>query len=96
MRNAKVRAYSSIAEEILVVSANDAPLVTFLEIKNKIGSIRTAYMRERRKVETSERSGVGVENVHRPSLYWYSQADVFLRRPSQARSSTSNLRVNNE
>ena len=93
MSNVKVRACSSIAEELrCVVSVKDVPLVTFLEVKNKIGNIRTAYQKERRKVEKSERSGAGVKDVYRPSLY--SQADAFLRRPSQARSSTSNLRVN--
>ena len=95
LRNVKLRAYNSIAEEIRsVVSVEDAPLVTFLEIKNKISNIRIAYRRERRKVENSERDGAGVEDVYRPGLYWYTQADAFLRRPSQARSSASNLRVN--
>ena len=62
-------------------------------IRAKINSTRTTYRQQLAKIKSSERSGAGVEDVYTPGLQWFKEADAFLRRVCEARSSSSNLDV---
>lgn len=61
------------------------------DIKLKIKSIRTRYMAELTKVLKSEKSGTGRDDIYVPKLFWFAQADSFLRPVSVSKSSSSNL-----
>lgn len=40
-------------------------------VKSKINNLRTTYNKEYKKVKDSERSGAGIEEVYKPSLWYY-------------------------
>lgn len=67
--------------------------VTPEDVKLKIKSIRTRYSSELGKVILSEKSGVGPNDVYRPKLFWFSQADMFLRSVCNPRPSLSSIKV---
>lgn len=63
----------SIAYEKLInklkEEVNDA---TLEHVKRKISSLKTAYRRETKKIQDSKRSGVGVEDIYVPKIWYYS------------------------
>ena len=62
-------------------------------LRAKINSTRTTYRQQLAKIKKSERSGAGADDVYRPGLQWFKEADAFMRRVCEARSSSSNLDV---
>lgn len=73
----------------------DIDSLTLTDIKNKIKSIRTTYKVELNKILKANKSGAGVEDLYKPKLFWFVQADEFLRGVSLPRNSQSNLVSNN-
>ena len=66
-------------------------LLTADDIQQKLRNLRTSYTRERRKVETSERSGAGVDTVFRSCWPYFEALDAFLRPEVAMRESVTNL-----
>ena len=64
-------------------------------LKRKIKSIKDCYRIEPNKIKRSKKSGAGTNNVYKPKLAWFSEADVFLRNVAFGRESSSNLVGNN-
>lgn len=91
-KNVTMRAKSY--EQIRAGMELDA-IITINDIKNKIKSIRTTYKVELNKLLKANKSGTGTEDVYKPKLFWFAQADVFLRGVSVPRESQSNLVSNN-
>jgi hypothetical protein len=60
-------------------------------LKKKIKNIKDAYRHETNKVKKSMKSGAGAEDVYRPKLNWFYEADCFLRNVMTGRESSSNL-----
>lgn len=79
-----------IAEEF------NLPGLTEEDVRKKIRTIRTRYVSEVAKIRRSERSGAGVADVYKPRLFWFSEADAFLRPVLEAKQSTSNLEVSGQ
>ena len=48
-------------------------------LKLKIKSIRTRYSAELVKIRKYERSGVATVDIYIPKLFWFAEADSFLR-----------------
>lgn len=69
------------------------PGLTVADIKAKIKTIRTRYVAELSKIRNSERSGASVDEVYEPRLFWFKDADVFLRNVCTPKPSSSNLKV---
>lgn len=63
--------------------------VTIDDLKAKIKTIRTRYASELSKVQNSLKSGAGTDDIYIPKLFWYKQADTFLRSVCVPRRSTS-------
>lgn len=61
------------------------------DLKIKIKNIRTTYNRELSKLLKSKKSGAGTNDIYKPALRWFEQADQFLRPVTEARPSKSNL-----
>ena len=64
------------------------PKYTREDVKKKINAYRTNYRKELKKVEDSERSGAGADQVYEPTL-WYFHALTFLNDqeiPAKSRS----------
>lgn len=57
----------------------DIPSITESDIKAKIKTIRTRYAAELAKVKKSEKRATTADNVYIPKLFWFQQADSFLR-----------------
>ncbi|XP_046973937.1 uncharacterized protein LOC124540412 [Vanessa cardui] len=68
--------------------------MTEADIKNKIKSIRTMYRRELLLIIKSKKSGAAPDDVYRPRLNWFNQADSFLRAVTVARESISSSDIN--
>lgn len=86
-RNSQAR--TSALEEI--ISDMGKADLTVNDLKNKIKNIRSIYNRELAKVLKSEKSGTGTDDIYKPQLKWFNQANSFLRAVSQSRQSQSNL-----
>lgn len=69
--------------------------LTITDVKNKIKSIRTTYKTELNKILKANKSGAGTDDLYKPKLFWFEQADTFLRSVSVPRESQSNLVSNN-
>lgn len=63
--------------------------VTIDDLKAKIKTIRTRYASELSKVQNSLKCGAGTDDIYIPKLFWYKQADTFLRSVCVPRRSTS-------
>lgn len=50
-----------------------------IDIQSKLKSIKTAIVKERRKLIASMKSGTETESVYIPILSWYSTVDSFLQ-----------------
>lgn len=71
------------------------PNATLEEMKKKINTLRTNFRAELRKVERSEKSGAGTEDIHVPRL-WYFHDMLFLRDQETTAPSTSSIMVPEE
>jgi len=60
-------------------------------LKKKIKNIKDAYRHEANKVKKSMKSGAGAEDIYKPKLNWFHEADAFLRNVMTGRESSSNL-----
>ncbi|PIO35666.1 hypothetical protein AB205_0183200, partial [Aquarana catesbeiana] len=59
-------------------------------LKTKIGGLRSTYLRERKKVKDSQRSGAGADDVYVPRLWYYDRLR-FLSEHTEVRESLSTL-----
>ncbi|XP_046406687.1 uncharacterized protein LOC124171559 [Ischnura elegans] len=66
------------------------PNTTSEECRKKWYSLRTNYLAERRKVISSKKSGVGVESVYVPSLFYFNELS-FIDEYTSPRESISTL-----
>jgi hypothetical protein len=55
------------------------PDLTQEDVKLKINSIPRRYSSELAKILKSEKSGAGPDDIYVPKLFWFKQADLFLR-----------------
>lgn len=70
------------------------PELTVHDVKAKIKSIRTSYKFELNKIMHSVQSGAGIEDLYVTKLFWFPQADNFLRDVSIVKeNSASPVRV---
>jgi hypothetical protein len=82
-RNIRERALEEILKQINI------PDLTVEDVKLKIKTIRTRYSYELGKILKSEKSGAGRDDIYIPKLFWFKQADVFLRSVCTPRLSSS-------
>lgn len=83
-RQKKDAAYAVLVEKF----QEKYPNYTREDVKKKINSYRTNYRKELKKVQESEKSGAGADQVYEPTL-WYFQALTFLNDqeiPAKSRS----------
>lgn len=74
-----------------IVADMNVPDLTIGAVRAKIKSVRSQYGAELQRIKDSERSGTGVADVYKPRLFWFPQADAFLRPSLIPRASSSNL-----
>jgi hypothetical protein len=81
------KAYKTLHSELnlLQLSVND--------IRAKIKRIPTRYCSELAKIWKSEKSGAGSNDLYVPHLFWFKQADSFLRDVCMPMNSSSNMQV---
>jgi hypothetical protein len=72
-----------------MVKELNIPDLTQEDVKLKIKSIRSRYSSELAKVLKSEKSGAGRDDIYIPKLFWFKQADLFLRSVCTPRLSSS-------
>lgn len=72
-------------------SGMEIATLTTNDIKTKIKNIRTTYKVELNKIIKSNKSGTGTDDLYKPKLFWFAQADAFLRDVSVPKASQSNL-----
>ncbi|KAL1488113.1 hypothetical protein ABEB36_015071 [Hypothenemus hampei] len=68
--------------------------VTVEDLKAKIKTIRTRYSSELAKVKDTSRSGAGTQDFYVPKLFWFKQADSFLRIVCLPRKSSASANIN--
>lgn len=93
--NPKLELYRNNAARIAaldeIIHSLQKPNLTPNDLKIKIKNIRTTYNRELSKLLKSKKSGAGANDIYKPALRWFEQADTFLRPVTEARPSKSNL-----
>lgn len=93
--NPKLELYRNNAARIAaldeIIHSLQKPNLTPNDLKIKIKNIRTIYNRELSKLLKSKKSGAGANDIYKPALRWFEQADTFLRAVTEARPSKSNL-----
>ncbi|GBP12608.1 hypothetical protein EVAR_10266_1 [Eumeta japonica] len=82
-RNAALEKLLTKYKEVDAEANRDAVL-------KKINSLRTAYQKEKKKVEESKRSGAGTDAVYVPKLWYYKELS-FINDQNVARASVSNM-----
>ncbi|KAF5305392.1 hypothetical protein FQA39_LY09221 [Lamprigera yunnana] len=82
-------------EEILKDARTAKPEVSILEIKNKFNALKTNFMMEHRKMQKSQRSGAGDEDIYVSSL-WYFENFLFVLEHATPRASYDSIIVNKE
>ena len=82
-RNIQDKALEEMVKELNI------PDLTQEDVKLKIKSIRSRYSSELAKVLKSEKSGAGRDDIYVPKLFWFKQADLFLRSVCTPRLSSS-------
>ncbi|PIO29061.1 hypothetical protein AB205_0212620 [Aquarana catesbeiana] len=78
-------------EKLLELVKPVYPTADTTYLKAKIGSLRSTYYRERKKVQDSQRSGASADDVYVPRL-WYYHSLRFLSDQTEPRPSLSTLR----
>ncbi|XP_073448998.1 uncharacterized protein [Aquarana catesbeiana] len=77
-------------EKLLELVKPVVPTATIPYLKAKIGGLRSTYLRERKKVTDSQRSGAAADDVYVPRL-WYYERLRFLSDHTEVRESLSTL-----
>lgn len=60
------------------------------EVKKKIKNLRSAYVSEKRKVESSKKSGSSPEDLYHPHLFYFDEMN-FLNSSVMFRKTTCNF-----
>ncbi|XP_063812991.1 uncharacterized protein LOC135050422 [Pseudophryne corroboree] len=55
-------------------------------VKKKISNFRTVFVKERKKVQDSQRSGAGTDEVYKPTLWYYDQIQFIIEQEARVRS----------
>lgn len=61
------------------------------DVKQKIKSLRGTYQQELFKVERSEKSGAGLDDVYKPSMKWYYLMDEIMKSGNVKRNTLNNM-----
>lgn len=77
-------------KELLVEYQKIDPEATVEQLKRKITNIRTCYRRERKKINASEKSGAGFDDIYTPSLWYFDKLD-FLKDQEMPVAGTSSM-----
>uniref|UniRef100_A0A1B6M247 MADF domain-containing protein n=1 Tax=Graphocephala atropunctata TaxID=36148 RepID=A0A1B6M247_9HEMI len=77
--------------EVLIQKGLVVPDILFL--RNKIKIIKTTYRQELQKLEESKKNGMGTDEVYEPKLFWFYEADCFLRHVVANRPSSSIMQL---
>ncbi|PIO10883.1 hypothetical protein AB205_0002490, partial [Aquarana catesbeiana] len=77
-------------EKLLELVMPVVPTATFPYLKTKIGGLRSTYLRERKKVTDSQRSGAAADDIYVPRL-WYYERLRFLSDLTEVREPLSTL-----
>lgn len=85
-RDKKSQAYEALVQKYKEVDIT----VNRDKITKKINSLRSVYRKELAKVTNSTRSGAGVDDVYKPSL-WYFDLFAFLSDQETPRESTNTM-----
>lgn len=72
-RDKRQQALENIVEEMKI------PNFTVNDCKNKIKNIRSHYCQELKKIKNSMKSGMGTQDIYKPTLPWFHILDGFLR-----------------
>ena len=79
----KTKAYLEMIEDLAIEG------LSIDMLKAKIKALRTNYKKEYNKIMRSEKSGAGIDDLYKPKLFWFYQADSFLRSVTIPRKSLS-------
>ncbi|KAF5273663.1 hypothetical protein FQA39_LY07353 [Lamprigera yunnana] len=90
-KHARTQALEEILKDVRTVK----PEVSILENKNKFNALKTNFMTEHRKMQKSQRSGAGDEDIYVPSL-WYFENLLFVLEHATPRASYDSIVVNEE
>jgi hypothetical protein len=85
--NIREKAYKILHSEL------NLPQLSVNDIRAKIQTICTRYCSELAKIRKSEKSGAGSNDLYVPRLFWFKQADSFLRNVCTPEDSSSNMQV---
>ncbi|PIO13323.1 hypothetical protein AB205_0160550 [Aquarana catesbeiana] len=80
----------AVLEKLLELVTPVVPTATIPYLKAKIGGLRSTYLRERKKVMDSQRSGAAADDIYVPRL-WYYERLRFLSDQTGVRESLSTL-----
>ena len=61
------------------------------DVRQKIKSIRSTYQQEQIKVEKSEQSGTGIQDVYKPAVKWFQLMNDVMKQGVMKRALTNNL-----
>uniref|UniRef100_A0A2S2QPU3 MADF domain-containing protein n=1 Tax=Sipha flava TaxID=143950 RepID=A0A2S2QPU3_9HEMI len=79
-----------------IINNLQKPNLTQNDLKIKIKNIRTIYCRELTKLLKSKIIGVGTNDIYKPGLRWFEQADEYLRTVTEAKHNKSYLMLRNK
>jgi hypothetical protein len=85
--NIREKAYKTSHREL------NLPQLSVNDIRAKIKTVRTRYSSELAKIRKSEKSGTGSNDLYFPRLFWFKQADSFLRDVCTPKDNSSNMQV---
>jgi len=85
--NIREKAYKTLHSEL------NLPQLSVNDIRAKIKTIRIRYCSELAKIRKYEKSGAGSNDMYVPRLFWFKQADSFLRDVFTPKDSSSNMQV---
>ncbi|XP_063809509.1 uncharacterized protein LOC135024120 [Pseudophryne corroboree] len=55
-------------------------------VKKNFSNFRTVFVKERKKVQDSQRSGAGTDEVYKPTLWYYDQIQFIIEQEARVRS----------
>lgn len=82
---------SALIDLIAHMAAEGFGTISKDQLKQKIKSLKDSYRVELNKVKKSIKSGAGLDDIYKPKLGWFHEADTFWKRVIIGRESTSNL-----
>ncbi|XP_054726004.1 uncharacterized protein LOC129235936 [Anastrepha obliqua] len=85
-RMKKDNAYTKLAKKLDEIE----PGATKKSVINKVNSLRSAFRKEKKKVEASKKSGSSADSIYKPALWYYDLFD-FLQDQDTPKTSISNL-----